>query len=177
MLAIALVPPVLGPACTSLPLPPGAQPSAAPTFSPQRFFEGDTEGTGVLRIVGHRRRPVHVRGSGRVKPDGLLVLSQSVEEGGKPPRQRRWTIRQVSPGKYAGTLSDAAGPVTGEVVGNLLHLRFRMAGGLAAEQRLYLQADGRSAENRLVVRKLGITVAVLDETIRKVDGADRPPTT
>ena len=56
----------------------------------------------------------------------------------------------------------------GAVHGNRLDLRFRMAGGFAVEQRLYLRPDGRVALNRLTVRKLGIVVAVLDETITKV---------
>ena len=80
-----------------------------------------------------------------------------------------WCMRQVSPGRYAGTLSDAAGPVTGYADGNMLHLRFRMAGGLVAEQKLYLQPDGRTVLNRMTVRKLSVVVAKLAETIRQVD--------
>ena len=54
--------------------------------------------------------------------------------------------------------------------GNRLHLRFTTTdGGLDAEQWLYLQPGGRVALNRMVLRKFGLPVATLDETIRKVD--------
>ncbi len=157
------------PGCASLPTQRGAVAAPAPVFSAERFFEGRTEGRGTLKVVASRARPVHVLGTGHVEADGTLVLTQTVTEGDKPPKTREWRIRPVSPGHYAGTLSDAAGPVTGEVRGNRLDLRFRMAGGFAVEQRLYLRSDGRVALNRLTVRKLGIVVAVLEETITKVE--------
>ena len=138
-------------------------------MAPERFFVGGTEGEGTLTVITRRPHAIHVTGTGHIAPDGTLVLAQTVNESGRPRRQRQWSIRQVSPGRYAGMLSDAAGPVTGEVDGNLMRLRFRMAGGLAAEQRLTLQPDGRTVLNRMTVRKLGIVVAVLNETIRKVD--------
>ena len=43
-----------------------------------------------------------------------------------------------------------------------------MAGGLIAEQRLSMQPDGDTALNRMTVRKLGVVVAVISETIRRV---------
>ena len=155
-------------ACVSLPPQPAGLASRASGFSPESFFAGKTEGVGTVRVAGSGRHALHVLGTGRVETDGALLLDQLVDEDGKPPEQREWRIRRVSPGRYAGTLSDAAGPVAGEIDGNMLHLRFRMAGGLDAEQRLYLQRDGRTAINRMTVRKLGLVVAVIEETIRKV---------
>jgi len=46
-----------------------------------------------------------------------------------------------------------------------------MKGGLRVDQRLTLLRDARIAQNRMIVRKLGIAVATLDETISKVPGA------
>ncbi len=43
-----------------------------------------------------------------------------------------------------------------------------MKGGLRVDQWLTLLRDARIAQNRMIVRKLGIAVATLDETIRKV---------
>lgn len=143
---------------------------APPRFDPIRFFTGRTEGTGRLKVVLRRGHPVRVHGRGRVAPDGALLLDQTVDEEGKPPRTRQWRIRRTAPGRYAGTLTDARGPVTVESIGNRLHIRFKQAsGGVAIEQWLTLALDGRSARNRLVARKLGIAVAHLDETIRKLD--------
>ena len=88
--------------------------AAQPVFSAQRFFDGPTEGRASLKIVMKAAHLVVVLGSGHVETDGTLVLDQSVADNGKPPTQRQWRIREVSPGRYAGTLSDASGPVSGE---------------------------------------------------------------
>ena len=147
---------------------PAASP-ASPRFDPLRFFAGATEGWGRLKIVFRRTRAVQVRGTGRIEQDGTLVLDQRVEEEGKPPATRRWRIRAVAPGRYAGTLSDATGPVTGEAEGDRLHLSYPARNGVRIDQRLVLSPDGRSARNRLTARKLGMVVARLDETIRRTD--------
>jgi hypothetical protein len=146
---------------------PAAAP--APVFDPLTFFAGRTEGTATLKIVLRAARAVRVQGSGRVEPDGVLVLDQIVEQEGKPATRRQWRIHRTGPGVYAGTLSDAVGPIAGEVSGNRLHLSFTMKGGLATDQWLTLAPDGRSAANLLTARKFGVTVARLDETIRKLD--------
>ena len=141
--------------------------TTGPAFSPQRFFAGRTEGTGELKTLFSPRHTVRVHGSGRVDADGTLILDQSVDEQGKPAKQREWRIHETAPGRYTGTLSDATGPVVANVTGNRLDIRFEMKGGLAAEQWLDLAPDGRSARNHMSIRKLGIVVATLNETIRK----------
>ena len=110
---------------------------------------------------------METHGAGRVMGDGTLVLDQRVIDGDKPARQREWRIREIGPGRYSGTLSDAIGPVTGIVAGNCLRLTFRMKGGLSAEQQLWLLANGNTAHNLMTVKKFGLTVAVLDETITR----------
>jgi len=160
--------PLLLTACMNMPRPQAAD-ASAPAFPVARFFAGTTQGQGVLRVMMSGRRLVQVSSVGRVGPDGVVIVDQSVVEQGKPPRARSWALREVAPGRYAGTLSDAAGPVEGFVAGNRLHLRFPMRGGMEADQWLTLAPDGRSARNILRVRKLGLTVAALEETIRKLD--------
>ena len=44
-----------------------------------------------------------------------------------------------------------------------------MKNGMEVRQLLALQADERTVLNHLEVRKFGVRVAQLDETIRKVD--------
>ena len=73
------------------------------------------------------------------------------------------------PNRFTGTITDARGPVTGEVAGNVLHLRYRTAENLSVEQRITLHPGGRSAHNRMVFKRFGITVARYEETIRRVD--------
>ena len=135
---------------------------------PVAFFAGATEGIGKLKIMTRRSQEVMVAGHGVVTPDGGIVLDQDVWRGGTSPSHRTWHINRVGPGRYAGILSDATGPITGEVTGNLLHLAFPMKGGLRAQQWLYLRPGGQIARNRMVVTKFGLPVASLDETIRRV---------
>lgn len=158
-----LLPLVLAIALPVQPLP------RAPRFDAIAFFSGVSQGDGRLKIVMKGTRPVRVRSTGRVANDGTLILDQRIVEGNKPPRDRQWRIRAVAPGRYAGTLTDAVGPMTGTASGDRLHLAFRMKGGLKVDQRLTLAGDRRSARNIMTVRKFGITVARLDETIRKRD--------
>jgi hypothetical protein len=142
--------------------------AAVPDFDPLRFFAGRTQGEGQLKIVLRARVPVSVRGMGRMEGD-TLVLDQVVEEGAKPPRTRRWRLRKVAPTRYEGTLTDARGTVVAEADGPRLRLRFTSNDGFQVRQWLTLAADGRSAANRLEARRLGVTVATLDERIAKVD--------
>jgi hypothetical protein len=141
--------------------------TATPVFFPGKFFEGGTEGIGSLKIMAGHRRQTLVRGIGRMDADGTLVLGQTVEQEGKPSKTREWRIRPLGGNLYAGSLTDASGPVQGIVSGNLLRLTFPMKGGLHADQRLYLAADGQSATNFMSVRKFGVVVARFVENIRR----------
>ena len=115
--------------------------------------------------------PVAIRshGEGHVDGDGTLVLDQSVQEDGAAPKRREWRLREDRSGHCTGTVSDGLGPVDGTLVGNQLHLRYKLKGGLNIEQWLSFDPGGRSASNRITVRKLGFSVASLNETIRKAD--------
>ena len=140
--------------------------AGAPAFDPIAFFDGRTRGSGELSIILRQPRPITVEGEGRVRSDGTLVLRQRVEEQGRRARTRRWEIRRVGPASYAGTLTDASGPVRAEARGNTLRIRYPSPQG-QVEQWLALSPDGRSATNRLTVRRFGVVVATVDETIRK----------
>ena len=140
-----------------------------PVFDPAAFFGGRTTGQGSVDIVFRSPEALRVQGSGRVEADGSLVLDQIVHRGSRAPSRRQWRFRKLGPNRFGGTLTDAAGPVAAEVRGNCLHLRYPMKGGVHAEQFIYLQADGRAAINRMTIRKLGMVVARVDETIRKAD--------
>jgi hypothetical protein len=147
---------------------PQAGPKEPPRFDAIAFFSGRTEGTGRIKIVLRAGEAIRVEGRGRMEGD-TLVLDQSVTAGTKPPKPRQWRIRQIAPGRYTGTLTDAKGAITGESFGNRLHLTFTTKSGFSVEQWLTLAPGGRSAQNRLIARRFGLTVATLDETIRKLD--------
>jgi len=152
--------------------PPIVPPVAEPRFSVFAFFLGETEGRGMLRVMFGKEHQVLVHGRASMTPSGALQLDQIIEEAGRKPRQRRWRLREVAPGRYEGALTDADGPVVATTNGNQLNIRYAMKDGLRAEQWLSLAPDRQSARNILVVRKLGMTVAVLEETIRRIGGSD-----
>lgn len=135
---------------------------------PMGFFEGETESISTVKVV--MKRPFQSRslGQGRLLPDRSLDLVQRVEDEGKPAYERRWKIRQVAPGRYAGTMSEAVGPVTIEDTPKGYRFQFRMKDGLAVEQWLVPLSSGHSAKTRTIVRKFGIPVARSEGTIRKV---------
>lgn len=142
--------------------------AAAPAAAPEQFFVGRTEGTGVANVIMSGKHGVRVRSHGRMEGAGTLVLDQVVQEEGKPARRRVWRLTR-SGNRLSGTLSDARGPVTGEVAGNVFHIRYRSNEGPSVEQWITFQPGGRTANNRMVFRKFGMSVATVQETIRKVD--------
>lgn len=158
------------PGCVSTPRGVSEPIAAAPQprFDALAFFTGHSEGRARLKKIFSAPVDVHVVSDGRVE-DGTLHLVQTVQEGAKPARHRSWTMRETSPGHYRGTLSDAAGEVTGETEGNRLHLSFTMKGGFPTQQWLTLSPGGHRAHNVMKVRKLGLTVGVLVEDIRRRD--------
>lgn len=123
---------------------------------------------GTTKVMLRKAYKARSQGVGRIEQDGSLLLVQQVEEGGEPKKERRWRIRQVAPGRFAGTMSEAVGPVNVEKVGARFRFRFRMKGGLSVEQWLTPLADGMSAKSTLTVRKLGIAVATGEALIRRI---------
>jgi len=145
-------------------------PATAEPLKPMRFFEGRTEGFGTIKLFLKKPYRSHTVGRGVIESDGSLLLVQQVEDDGKPPRERRWRIRQVGPGRFAGTMSEASGPVAIDEVGGRYRFRFKMKGNFAVEQWLAPLPGGMSARNSMTVRKFGMTVGTSDGTIRKITG-------
>jgi hypothetical protein len=146
--------------------PTGA--GARPLSDPFSFFEGVTESVATLKVVMHKSAWTRSVGRGEVRPDGSLSLVQRVEDEGKPAYVRRWIIRQVGPGRFVGTMSQATGPVTIDEVGDRFRFRLQMPGGLSVEQWLTPLPGGRSATSSMTVRKFGIAVASSEGTVRKI---------
>lgn len=141
----------------------------APALDPLAFFAGHSRGAATLKIALRQPRAVTVASHGRRSADGAILLDQTVTLAGQPATQRQWQLRRDGTGLIAGSLSDAAGPVSGEVTGNRLHLRFAMKGGLRADQWLALQPGGMVLHNVMIVRKWGLPVARLDEVITRTE--------
>ena len=143
----------------------------APPSALERFFIGTTSGSGIVDEIGPGRRGVRDVTRGRMDASGALHLDQTVDEEGKPTRRRIWRLVRAGGNRITGTINDARGPVTGELTGNILHLRYQMreAPRPSVEQWITLQPDGRSARNRMVFRRFGLKLATVESVSRKAD--------
>jgi hypothetical protein len=142
------------------------QPQGA--IDPLSFFEGRTEGEGTIKVI--MRKPFRSRsiGQGRIERDGSLTLVQRVHEGDEPVKERRWSVCKTGANRYTAQMSDADGPMTIDKVGDSFRFRFKLKGGLSAEQWMTPQLGGKSATNRMTIRKLGMTVATSTGSVRKI---------
>ena len=152
-------------ACTAAAPPEAGQPG--PAFDPVAFFTGPTRGDGKLDQILKDVRTVEVDSIGRPERDGSLTLIQRIAMQGDPPRTRVWKLRQVAPGRYAGSLTDANGPVETLAIGRAIRIRYPIRGGLQVEQWLTALPGGRALDNRMTVTKWGMRVATLRERIEK----------
>ncbi len=141
---------------------------AQPKQDPLQFFEGRTDSVSTVKVMMKKPLQSHSIGRGKILPDGSLNLIQRVEEEGRAPFERRWKIRLVAPGHYAGTMSEAQGPVTIDEVGGGYRFRFKLKGNLAVEQWLTPLPGGRVASSKITIRKFGMSVARSEGTIRKI---------
>jgi hypothetical protein len=155
LLTTVVAVPILGKAAADVP------------SDPLRFFEGATESVGTLKIAMRKAVATRSVGQGQIKADGSLTLVQRVEGEGRP-HVRRWLIRRVAPGHFAGTMSDAVGPVTIDQVGHRYRFRFKMKGSMSVEEWLTPLPGGKSAKSNMTVRKLGFAVATSQGTVRKI---------
>ena len=140
----------------------------AAAFNPVEFFRGRTQSEGRLKIMLQAPKTIKVDSTGRAEGDGTLVLEQVIRQPGKPPRTRYWRLRQTAPNRFEGTLSDAAGPVRIDQQGDRLHIRYKAKDNLNFESWL-TPAGPRQVNNRTRVKRFGITVAHVEEVIRKLD--------
>lgn len=135
------------------------------------FFLGCTQGHGILNIVTRRSRMVTVDSLGRQRPDGTLIVTQTVKQEGKPVTVREWRLRENGLNQFVGTLSGATGPVVGVIYAGALDLRFKIKGGLHARQRISPSQDGNGLLNVMTFRKFGVVVGRLREEIERCAAA------
>jgi len=148
---------------------PAAATSPTPRMSaPLKFFEGKTEMLSTVKVVFKSPYKSVTTGDGKILGDGSLSLVQKVRDENKPTESRLWRIKQVAAGRYAGTMTEAVGPVQAEEVGGKYRFRFKLKGNLSVEQWLTPLPGGRAAQSKISVRKAGIKVATSDGIIRRV---------
>ena len=135
---------------------------------PLRFFEGRTEMQAVVKVIMKKPYRSRTLGTGRIMGDESLALLQQVYDEGQAPEQRRWKVKQVGPGRYAGTMTEAVGPVAVDEVDGRYRFKFKMKGDLFVEQWLTPAPDGNSAQSKLTVRKFGMKVASSTGYVRRI---------
>jgi|SRR3954447_15933158 hypothetical protein len=133
------------------------------------FFVGRTESVSVTKVLMEKPYETHSVGHGEIDADGSLELVQHVKEQGRREFDRRWHIHQVAPGRFAGTMSEAEGPVSIEQIAGRYRFRFVMKGNLSVEQWLTPQRDTTTAHIQLTIRKYGFAVAHGDGWVRRAD--------
>ena len=165
MRLMVLLAPVLLSGCATAVLLPADSRSE---LDPIDFFEGSSRGVGTFHRIFAEPSRLEVESTGIRRRNGDLVLTQRIrQQSGGTPRTRTWIIRPVRPGRYTGTLTEAVGPVEITTNGPRASVRYAMKSGLSVRQQLALQSDG-TLLNHLEVRKWGLRVARVDETIRKL---------
>lgn len=142
--------------------------SAEQSINPLRFFEGRTVVDGTVRVMFHKPYKTHSVGQGEIEHDGSLTLVQHVVDEGKAPHDRKWRVRSTGRDSFSAMMSEAVGPVTIERTGDDYTFRYKMKGKLSVEQVLSPMPDGRSARNIGKVKRMGVVVARMTGTIRKV---------
>ena len=150
-------------------IPAAAMPNGPGPIDPIRFFQGTTETLSTVKVVMKKSYRSRSIGRGRIDESGTLVLIQKVEDEGRAPTERRWQIRQIAPGRFSGSMSDARGLVTITQVGGRYRLHFKTKSRLAVEQWITPSADGRFARTESTIRQVGIKVATSNGTIHKLD--------
>ena len=133
------------------------------------FFTGKTHAENVMKVVLKRPVKLTVDSIGGKGDRGDFVLIETVREEGKPERTRKWIMRSDGSNRFTGTLTDATGPVSVVVGGDTATIRYTMKGGLKVEQRLTLQADGKTLANHVIAKRLGLKFARVDGSVRKLD--------
>jgi hypothetical protein len=140
-----------------------------PKLDMTTFFIGKSHAENVMKVALHGPKKLIVDSVGGRNKEGEFVLIDTVHEEGKPVRTRTWVMHQIGAGHFAGTLTDATGPVDITVRGDTAVIRYTMKGGLNIVETMQLQPDGRSISNQVVAKKFGMTFAHVDGTIRRLD--------
>jgi hypothetical protein len=167
--AVAAVPGIVG--CLGLgPFSSHLVTAHNPTLRFEVFFAGHTQGRGTLELLTGRRVALRVEGHGRIEADGSFRLDQVVTLGDSAVEKRTWRLVKRDARTYTGTLSNADGTVSAEVIGSRFHLRYLMRQpAVYMEQYLYLQPDGRTVLNLATITVVGQPWARLTEEITRVD--------
>jgi hypothetical protein len=159
-------------------LKPESFAGAEPRFEPDKYFEGATRSWGVTE--GRSGRPksrFRTDMMGRREGPGDLVITQDFHFEDGRTQQRVWHIHRAGDHRYEATAGDVVGVGLGYAFGNTFHWEYTLAlrpvnplANVHMEHWMYLQADGETMINRVLIRKLGVVVAETTEHFHRGAG-------
>ena len=149
--------------------------AGTPELQPLKFFQGHTHSWGVLETAsGEPTQRFETDATGTLESDGTLHWPQRLTFADGTAQTRDWTLRRTGEHTYEGTANDVAGTAIGEAYGNLLHLTFTLETkpgnslkNVTMEEWMVLEPDN-TIVNRILIRKLGLTVAMGTEYFRQI---------
>ena len=138
------------------------------TRAPLQFFTGKTEMLSTVKVIMKKPFQSRAIGQGRILGDGTLALAQQVFDEGEATKQRNWKIKQVKADQFAGTMTEAVGPVVVDAVEGRYRFKFRMKGNLSVEQWVTPMPGGNAAKSNTTVKKFGVKVATSNGVIKRL---------
>jgi len=161
--------------CSSL--PPAHFAGAEPRFDPLQYFDGPTRSWGVMESRGgNPKSRFQTVMQGRREGEVLVITQDFTFEDGRK-QQRIWRIRRIDEHRYEATAPDVVGVAPGEAYGNTFHWEYTLAVSphnpfthVGMHHWMYLQADGTTMINRVIITKLGIVIAETTEHFHRGTG-------
>lgn len=156
----------------------GASAQGPGAFSPELFFAGRTRAEGAF-VDGQGRPESRFTGEtrGERARDGSTIFDQTIRFDDGTTRRRTWRVVRTGPATIEATGTDIVGVARGELDGRTLRLRSTIRveddnplSDVDFDQTMTLGPDGRTLDNRSVVRKLGFTVRVAEERFVRLGG-------
>jgi hypothetical protein len=161
-------------------LKPESFAGAEPRFDPDKYFEGPTRSWGVTESRSGRpksRFRTEMMGRREGGDKGDLVITQDFHFEDGRTQQRVWHIHRAGDHRYEASASDVIGPAVGYAYGNTFHWEYTLAlrpgnklANVHMEHWMYLQADGETMINRVLIRKFGVIVAETTEHFHRGSG-------
>lgn len=141
-----------------------------PRFEPDKFFEGPTRSWGVIEDRhGHPKSRFKTEMMGHREGADLVITQDFTFEDGHR-QQRLWRLRRIDDHRYEATANDVVGVSRGLAYGNTFRWEYTLAlrpGNPLANVRfklwMYLQADGDTMINRVIISKFGVILAETTE--------------
>lgn len=137
---------------------------ARPALVLEDYFAGETHAWGIfVDRFGQLRRQFNVRIAGSYA-DGVLTLDEHFCYADGERQRRVWRIERTDAHRYLGRADDVIGTAQGELYGNALRWRYRLALPIGGKPRevsfddwMFLQPGGVLI-NRAKLSKFGLTL-------------------